>query len=72
MVSGLHHVSIRVQDPERARTFYEQTLGFSFIELPVDRPSSPSGGGTQPKGCSSPPSSGNTFLILASAARGNA
>ena len=35
-VSGLHHLLIRVQDPERARRFYEQTLGFSFIELPVD------------------------------------
>jgi len=35
-VNGLHHFLIRVQDPERSRTFYEELLGSSFLELPVD------------------------------------
>ena len=35
-VSGLHHVTIRVQDPDRARDFYENTLGLPFMEIPVD------------------------------------
>ena len=26
-VIGLHHVTIRVQEPDRARRFYEQILG---------------------------------------------
>ena len=35
-VTGLHHLAIRTQDPERSRRFYEETFGFSFVELPVD------------------------------------
>jgi catechol 2,3-dioxygenase-like lactoylglutathione lyase family enzyme len=34
-VSSLHHVAIRVQDPDRSRAFYEKVLGLAFLELPV-------------------------------------
>ena len=34
--TGLHHVTIRVQDPEATRRWYEKVLGFQFMELPVD------------------------------------
>lgn len=34
-VSNLHHVAIRVQDPDRSRRFYEDVLGLEFMELPV-------------------------------------
>ena len=34
-VISLHHVAIRVQDPDRSRAFYERVLGLSFLELPV-------------------------------------
>lgn len=33
-VISLHHVAIRVQDPDRSRGFYEKALGLSFLELP--------------------------------------
>ncbi len=65
MVNGLHHVTIRVQDPERARTFYEQTLGFSFIELPVDSAFVAEWRGSPTDGMLLATQLGNTFLILA-------
>lgn len=64
-VNGLHHVTIRVQDPERARTFYEQTLGFSFIELPVDSAFVAEWRGSPTDGMLLATQLGNTFLILA-------
>jgi glyoxylase I family protein len=34
--TGLHHVTIRVQDPQATRLWYQKVLGLEFIELPVD------------------------------------
>ena len=34
-VNSLHHIAIRVQDPDASRRFYEDVLGFSFMEIPV-------------------------------------
>jgi catechol 2,3-dioxygenase-like lactoylglutathione lyase family enzyme len=34
-VNSLHHVAIRVRDPEASRRFYEDVLGFAFMEIPV-------------------------------------
>jgi catechol 2,3-dioxygenase-like lactoylglutathione lyase family enzyme len=31
-VTSLHHVAIRVQDPERSRAFYEKVLGLASME----------------------------------------
>jgi glyoxylase I family protein len=34
-VKSLHHVAIRVRDPVASRRFYEDVLGFAFMEIPV-------------------------------------
>ena len=34
-VRSLHHIAIRVRDPEASRRFYEDVLGFRFMEIPV-------------------------------------
>jgi glyoxylase I family protein len=69
-VSGLHHLLIRVQDPERARRFYEQTLGFSFIELPVDAAFVAEWKDHPTEGVLLATPLGNTFLILAPSLEG--
>lgn len=64
-VSGLHHVTIRVQDPERARDFYEETLGLPFIEIPVDQAFVHGWKGNPAEGTLLATQIGSTFLILA-------
>jgi len=64
-VNGLHHFLIRVQDPERSRSFYEQTFGFSFIELPVDATFVAEWRGHPSEGKLLATPLGNTFLVLA-------
>jgi glyoxylase I family protein len=64
-VSGLHHVTIRVQDPERARDFYEETLGLPFIEIPVDQAFVHEWKGNPAEGTLLATQIGSTFLILA-------
>jgi glyoxylase I family protein len=64
-VNGLHHVTIRVQDPDRARRFYEQILGFSFVELPVDSTFVAEWRGNPTDGMLLATQLGNTFLIFA-------
>ena len=64
-VSGLHHVTIRVQDPDRARDFYENTLGLPFIEIPVDEAYVAGWKGHPPGGNLLATQIGSTFLILA-------
>jgi catechol 2,3-dioxygenase-like lactoylglutathione lyase family enzyme len=64
-VSGLHHVTIRVQDPDRARDFYEKTLGLPFIEIPVDQAFVHEWKGNPAEGTLLATQIGSTFLILA-------
>ena len=64
-VNGLHHFLIRVQDPERSRSFYEQTFGFSFIELPVDATFVAEWKGRPSEGKLLAAPLGATFLVLA-------
>ena len=64
-VSGLHHVTIRVQDPDRARAFYEGTLGLPFIEIPVDQAFVHDWKGNPAEGTLLATQVGSTFLILA-------
>jgi glyoxylase I family protein len=64
-VSGLHHVTIRVQDPDRARDFYEETLGLPFIEIPVDQAFVHEWKGNPAEGTLLATQIGSTFLILA-------
>ena len=63
--TGLHHVTIRVQDPDRARDFYENTLGLAFMELPVDEAYVAEWRGQPPGGKLLATQIGSTFLILA-------
>jgi glyoxylase I family protein len=64
-VNGLHHVTIRVQDPDRARDFYEETLGLPFIEIPVDQAFVREWKGNPAEGILLATQVGSTFLILA-------
>ena len=64
-VNGLHHVTIRVQDPDRARDFYEETLGLPFIEIPVDQAFVREWKGNPAEGTLLATQIGSTFLILA-------
>jgi catechol 2,3-dioxygenase-like lactoylglutathione lyase family enzyme len=64
-VNGLHHVTIRVQDPDRAREFYEETLGLPFIEIPVDQAFVQEWRGNPAEGTLLATQIGSTFLILA-------
>jgi len=34
-VRGIHHVTLRSQDPEVARRFYQEVVGLEFMEIPV-------------------------------------
>ena len=64
-VSGLHHVTIRVQDPDRARDFYEKTLGLPFMEIPVDQAFVTGWKDNPPDGMLLATQIGSTFLIIA-------
>jgi glyoxylase I family protein len=63
-VTGLHHVAIRVQDPERSRAFYEKVLGLSFLELPVGADMTSSWRGSPSEGTLLATQAGDTFVIL--------
>ena len=63
-VTSLHHVVIRVQDPDRSRAFYEKVLGFAFIELPVGPDVTGLWRGSPPEGSLLAMQAGDTFVIL--------
>jgi glyoxylase I family protein len=63
-VTGLHHVSIRVQDPEGSRRFYEDALGLSFMEIPVGEGTTGIWRGSPTEGTLLATQAGNTFVIL--------
>jgi len=64
-VSNLHHVAIRVQDPDRSRRFYEDVLGLSFMELPVGEAITGIWRGSPKEGTMLATQAGETFVILA-------
>jgi catechol 2,3-dioxygenase-like lactoylglutathione lyase family enzyme len=63
-VRSLHHVAIRVRDPDASRRFYEDVLGFAFIEIPVSGAfiAEWKGGPTEDKLLAT--QAGDTFVIL--------
>jgi catechol 2,3-dioxygenase-like lactoylglutathione lyase family enzyme len=63
-VDGLHHVAIRVQDPERSRRFYEDVLGLEFMELPVSGDVVKEWRGHPSDGTMLATQAGSTFVIL--------
>ena len=63
-VTSLHHVAIRVQDPDRSRAFYEKVLGFAFMELPVGPSVTNLWRGSPGEGMLLATQAGDTFVIL--------
>lgn len=63
-VSSLHHVAVRVQDPDASRRFYEDVLGFSFLEIPVSGAFIADWKGAPSDGKLLAMQAGNTFVIL--------
>ena len=63
-VTRLHHVAIRVQDPDRSRAFYENVLGFAFMELPVGPSVTNLWRGSPSEGSLLATQAGDTFVIL--------
>jgi catechol 2,3-dioxygenase-like lactoylglutathione lyase family enzyme len=64
MLSSLHHVAIRVQDPDRSRAFYEKALGLAFLELPVGNATTGIWRGAPSEGTLLATQAGDTFVIL--------
>ncbi len=63
-VTSLHHVSIRTQDPDASRAFFER-LGFSFMEIPVGRDTAAIWRGSPEEGVMLATQVGSTFVIFA-------
>jgi glyoxylase I family protein len=63
-VTRLHHVAIRVQDPDRSRAFYENVLGFAFQEVPVGPSVTNLWRGSPSEGALLATQAGDTFVIL--------
>ena len=63
-VTSLHHVAIRVQDPDRSRAFYERVLGFAFLELPVGPSVTNLWRGSPADGTLLATQAGDTFVIV--------
>ncbi len=63
-VKSLHHVAIRVRDPGASRRFYEDVLGFSFMEIPVSGEFIAAWEGAPSEGTLLAMQAGDTFVIL--------
>jgi glyoxylase I family protein len=63
-VKSLHHVAIRVRDPDASRRFYEDVLGFGFMEIPVSGEFIAEWEGAPDEGKLLAMQAGDTFVIL--------
>jgi catechol 2,3-dioxygenase-like lactoylglutathione lyase family enzyme len=63
-VTSLHHVAIRVRDPVASRRFYEDVLGFAFMEIPVSGDFIAEWEGAPAEGALIAMQAGDTFVIL--------
>lgn len=64
-ITGIHHVVIRVDDPNASRRWYEQVLGLSFMEIPVSEDVTGIWRGAPAGGQLLAAQLGTTFLIVA-------
>jgi len=64
-IAKLHHVLLRVQDPERSRHFYEDVLGLLFMEIPVGEETAGIWRGRPKEGTLLATQAGDTLVILA-------
>lgn len=63
-VTSLHHVAIRVRDPVASRRFYQDVLGFGFMEIPVSGEHISEWQGGPAEGALLAMQAGDTFVIL--------
>ncbi len=64
-VNALHHVTIRVQDPDRSRRFYEDVLLLPFMEIPVGEDMTSIWRGRPSSGVLLATQVGSTFVMVA-------
>jgi catechol 2,3-dioxygenase-like lactoylglutathione lyase family enzyme len=63
-VAGIHHITLRSQDPDVARRFYEEVVGLEFIEIPVSREYTAIWKGAPDQGVLLVTQAGNTSVII--------
>jgi catechol 2,3-dioxygenase-like lactoylglutathione lyase family enzyme len=71
-VTGIHHVTLRSQDPEAARRFYEEVVGLEFMEIPVSGEVTSIWKGAPAEGSFLATQAGTTFLVIAPPLEGTA
>lgn len=63
-VAGIHHITLRSQDPVAARRFYEEVVGLGFMEIPVSGEVTSMWKGAPTEGVLLATQVGNTFLVI--------
>ncbi len=71
-VAGIHHVTMRSQDPEAARRFYREVIGLEFMEIPVSGEVTSIWKGAPVDGVLLAAQVGTTFLVIAPPLEGTA
>lgn len=62
--AGIHHVTLRSQDPGEARRFYEEVVGLEFMEIPVSGDVTSIWKGAPAEGVLLATQAGSTFLLI--------
>jgi catechol 2,3-dioxygenase-like lactoylglutathione lyase family enzyme len=63
-VAGIHHITLRSQDPDVARRFYEEVVGLEFTEIPVSREFTAIWKGAPAQGVLLVTQAGNTSVVI--------
>jgi catechol 2,3-dioxygenase-like lactoylglutathione lyase family enzyme len=63
-VAGIHHITLRSQDPDTARRFYEEVVGLEFREIPVSGETTAIWKGAPDQGVLLVTQAGNTSVII--------
>ena len=71
-VAGIHHLTLRSQDPAAARRFYEEVVGLEFTEIPVSRETTAIWKGAPARGVLLVTRAGYTSVIIAPPLEGTA
>lgn len=62
---GIHHITIRVENPLASRRFYEEVVGLSFMEIPAPTEATRTWRGSPESGYFLASQTGDTFLVVA-------
>ena len=71
-VTGIHHITLRSQNPVAARRFYEEVIGLEFMEIPVSGEVTSIWKGAPAEGVLLATQAGSTFLVIAPPLEGTA